>query len=88
MQRDYFDRYNRIINESGRAKTFHNIKQYQWDYNDELAIESNEALLGRGVVDLYKHVNSTRTKELYKYKNAVYRLTDDKSSFVVVEEPF
>lgn len=86
MQQEYEERYRMIIQELGRLKFFHYIQEYQWDYNNHLAGECQIEGQNGCVADLYKHVSLTRRQDILKYKNAVYRFTDDNQNFRELNE--
>lgn len=83
----YANQYRcRVINMEARDKSFHVFGPYQWHYNRELAIETNQAVTDPVVEELYEHVHGRRRQDLVKYKNSIYGLKSPKE-FKIIFEP-
>ena len=86
MEADYRQRRDMILENLGRLKQFHQIQSDQWSYNDQLSGECGLPASPRGPERLYKHVWTIRRKGLFRYKDAIYLLTEDHDDIIVVKE--
>ena len=86
MEREYRERRNFVLDKVGPLKHFHSMQDSQWSYHNELASACGLPTSSKGPERLFLHAWVNRGKGIFRYKDAVYRLTDDQEDLVVVEQ--
>ena len=66
---------------------FHYLRDYQWHYHRELAIEAGLPMPESYVEYLYKHVQGKRSKFLALYKKGIYSRKNPEEFDIVYEPP-
>ena len=88
MRKQYCNHYSCFVTQTGRKdKAFHYLRDYQWHYHRELAIEAGLPMPESHVEYLYKHVQGKRSKYLALYKKGIYSRKNPEEFDIVYEPP-